>query len=367
MNNYKEMLNGITPAISDEALANAVMEKTRGIRRARVRAVSITAIVMAVLMGMTITAGAISDWDYPAVARFFFGGRQNVVDGMHNEINFVVDGLQNDFENVADIPITNYTIEVTGLYVDSKSILISMDFIADKPTFEVKGEASYQLIIPDDFHSNFLFNNSSNTWVSHNFSGIDVNVESEYVINVLYRLNHLSEEAEKGTVYTMVFSGINEWRGEINQNGENVYSRLIGTGETLIKFSIDKTASDNLVIVYPNVELDNGNVVTEIRIDPFKVTLFFDGIEDAGSEQLGEWIVVGEGPDAELHVAAALISLVHKDGSLTDFVRWGYSSLSDINTQTSWVRYEVTLDYEETLDASDIAAVIYKGNEILIG
>jgi len=90
MNSYNEILSEINPTLSDKALTEAVVKKTHIRNRAKVKNICITAIVAGLLAGMTITAGAISNWDYSVIARFFFGGSENVVEGMHDEIRYQI-------------------------------------------------------------------------------------------------------------------------------------------------------------------------------------------------------------------------------------------------------------------------------------
>ncbi|MDR2572236.1 MAG: hypothetical protein LBD23_18325 [Oscillospiraceae bacterium] len=374
MNNYIEVMNTISPSIESSTLTDIVIEKTRIRRRKSLHNLCVTATIIMILTSITITAGAVSDWDYPGIARYFFGGRQNVVEGMHDEIRYQVEDMPDEmrylFEGMPNEihyqEENNFTIEIAGLYADNQSILLSVDVIADEPIFDNSNNWNEFLVNHGD--GGHILNHIINQWepvsVSTRTSHVSANV-----INAFIRIDNLSHEVIEGNVYSIMFSGIRQYVGE--EEGKSVFSYPIGAKNTEIKFIIDKIAMENLVTVYPDITLENGNTITEMSINPFSITFLFDGIEEPPSDEENFWVFSEKIIDDEIvptvTYTLTILNIVTKSGTVMELINATYTCFSNSTDteQTTKMMFHVAID--DTLDANDIAAVVYRGIEIPIG
>jgi len=255
MNNYKDMLTEINPSKSNELLADSVVEKTQIIKRRNFRNTFVVMVVIVALAGFTITAGAVSGWDFSALARYFFGGSQIAAEGMHDEISYTI--IENTFEDLS--------FEVTGLYADDMAIMLSIEVSSDEPFFD--GDYSFNLW-PD--MKNILFDHSLDKWVDCEWqlSGF---FDSVYKQTFLYKLYFIDETILEGNEYSIAFS-----RAEFFSGIDLPGNRFL-QGRVEIKFAIDKLALMNSITATPDFQLDNGNVVNEIKVNPFNIFIFAEG------------------------------------------------------------------------------------------
>jgi len=256
MNNYKELITGINPAINSETLADAVVAKTQIIKRKKYRKTCTLIITIFVLMGFTITAGAVSGWDYSAVARYFFGGSQIVADGMHDEINYTI--VENTIEGI--------TFEITGLYVDDMTIMLSIEASSEKPVF---GDNYVFRFWPG--LDEILFDHSLDKWISCRWQQSSSYNPDLHKRTILFKLYYIDEPILEGNEYSINFSRNNPYPGP--DHPEDLPMR----GRLEIKFAVDKLALMNSITVNPNIELDNGNTIDEIRINPFSIVISANG------------------------------------------------------------------------------------------
>jgi len=371
MNRYNEILSKIDPTISDRSLADTVIKKANIRKRAALQKLIIAVIVAGLLTGMTITAGAISNWDYPAIARFFFGGSKNVVEGMHNEMRYqvVVDSNKINDENsvTGSIKGSGFSIELTGLYADEKSILIAFDIIADEPVFEMISISERGGSLGSGAGNNgYFFNNTLDLWEPTYSISKSYRSNGGNLAKAVYRITRLSNDVKVGNVYTLMFYGIELFLGT-EDNGDHILSNPIGNGPVEINFVIDTLAMGNNLTVYPGITLENGNIITEMYVSPFAILLHFDGIEEAPTLD-DSWIVtdiISADPDNVIIEARSYnnyISAVKKDGSALELINVTSESISDINTQKTWIRFDI--DFTQTLNVDDIFAIIYRGIEL---
>jgi len=334
MNQYNELFDKINPITSDDTFINEVLKKHQKRKAANKRTMILTMCIATVLMVSTLTAGAVNNWDYPAIARHFFGGNPVSIAGMHDEIRFTV--TKNTFEGI--------TFEVTGLYADTNDILISIDVISDEPIFQTFNK-SYNITTPNSLYNQFILNNTTGHWDKNYTSLANTTGRDKNTLTVVYRISNLSELVLEGNEYTMNFYGVENFTGI--EEGEPVYETLIGTGKAEINFTIDKLALENLIVVYPDIILESGNTIKELSISPFKLQVLFEGNEEVPF------------PDA-LHFAGFQLKM--KDGSISILSAAASSSRYDINTNISDMVYYIS--FNNLINVNDAAAVIYRGIEI---
>ena len=255
MNSYKDLITGINPTISNETLADAVVAKTQIIKQKKFRNACVLMIAIVALAGFTITAGAVNGWDYSTIARYFFGGNQIVVDGMHDEVNYTI------VENA----IEGFTFEITGLYADDMNIMLSIELTSEKPVF---GDNYSFMLWPDKDKT--LFDHSLDKWISCNLSQSSSYNHDLYKRTILCKLYYIEEPILEGNEYSIAFSRA-QFFGPDHLESHSL------PGRVEIKFAIDKLALINSITVNPNILLDNGYTIDEISINPFNISISATG------------------------------------------------------------------------------------------
>ena len=257
MNDYVETFNSIKPQISTDELADVVVEKTRVRERTKFRNTCVAVITITTMLSITLTVGAINGWDYTVVARFLFGGSQIAADGMHDEINFSI--IENTY--------TDIEFELVGLYADDMSILLALEITADEAAF---GEERVSKTGSAGGDLRFLFDHKLEKWVSCSWeSAFSYSQSSENT--VIYMITEIGNTISEGHEFSVVLP-VMQHIAAASHGGEGDLS-----GHVEIKFIIDHLAMLNSVTVYPNMTLGNGNVITELRISPFFIIMYFDG------------------------------------------------------------------------------------------
>jgi len=255
MNNYKDLIDGINPTINSETLADAVVAKTQIIKRKKYRNTCALIITLSILMGFTITAGAVSGWDFFPVARFFFGGSQIAAEGMHDEINYTI--VENTFNDLS--------FEVTGLYADDMTIMLSFEVSSNEPFFD----DNYSFNLWPDLNK-ILFDHSFDKWVNCQWQ-LSSSFDSVYKQTFLYKLFYIDETILEGNEYSIAFS-----RAEFFSGIDLPGARSL-QGHVEMKFEINKLALMNSITAIPDFLLDNGNVVNEVKVNPFNIFIFAEG------------------------------------------------------------------------------------------
>jgi len=296
MNNYKKLITSISPAINSETLADAVVAKTQIIKRKKYRKTCTLIITIFVLMGFTITAGAVSGWDYSAVARYFFGGSQIVAEGMHDEINYTV--VENTIQGI--------TFEITGLYVYDMTIMLSIEASSQEP-FD---ENSTLKLWPE--RDKALFDHSLDEWISCRWSLSGSYGSDMYKRTLLYKLDNIEEPIPEGSEYSIVFT-----QAEFYIDPDFPGNRAV-QGRVEIKFAIDKLALMNSITINPNVELDNGNIIDEIRINPFNIFISANGQTGFDNHDVHEYISLVDIDGKEIKLTP-LSYIYDKDGRWLKF------------------------------------------------
>jgi len=309
-------------------IESAVFEKMGAKQKKRVYAPRklIAAALAATLFTLTITAGAVTNWDYGAVARYFFGGSENVVEGSHKEINYEV--ISNTFEGLS--------FEVVGLYADSESLLVAVEITAEELVFEIDNDDFLRILVDVD-KTNFLPD-------SHVYGTFPTIVNANTVF-ITFHFPVLEDKIEVGNEYIIPIDEIRKY-----QLPAGIYNVFL-PGQADIKVVIDKLATQNLIHVYPNVTLESGNVLTEVKINPFNIRLHFDGEDGDFGIQLNE--------DSKFET---IVSVVTHGGEQIDMSPNNSSGI--VFDPRDKYKMFFFIPYEEALDVDDIAGIIFKGVEI---
>jgi len=380
MSNYIEMFDGIKPGKSNEALADAVVSRVQIRQRVKFRNTLVAVVIAVSLMGVTITAGAVNDWDYTAIARFFFGEDDIVVEGAHDVINY----------NIVENTIEGVNFEIAGLYADDLSILLAIEVTADEPIF---GDDLSIVLWPGSGKT--LFNHTLDKWVRCDWQQSSNSYTSEYTRTIIYRLTDIDGSINEGDEFTISFTRL-EWLGSY-ENTRTLPVRIE------IRFVVDKLALVNAVTVYPDVLLDNGNTITKVSINPFAVSIYSEGPEPLAPwsnpfEDVTNHVSFININGKELRIHNATIDIFDGDGNKLGFINGGgalriiqvieadensnwfiigayHGAIYDIEgnevfyisdgAKGGWVDGEATLSLKisaiNVLDVRNLAAVVYDG------
>ena len=348
---YNELFDKINPDTSDDTFTAEVLKKHQRRKNTNKRTIIFTICVISVLMISTLTAGAVNNWDYPEIVRSIFGS--NSIDytpfrgdpevlltdhaGGHEDINFTI-GI-NTFDGI--------TFDVTGLYAEANALIIFIDVISDVPVFSIGNESTYNTRNPDTENDAFLFNNTTGQWDAEHTRFSKIYVQNENTVTVIYRISDLSDSVSEGTEFTMMFYGITEMIGLINN--EPVLESKLGSGEAEIMFAINNLALENIISIHPDVLLESGNVIKEMRISPFCIWIKFDGNEEGLEKEFS-------------HIRT--IQLKMNDGSTATTSSNASTGKFDANTNIFEIMYYISFD--NLLNVKDIEAVVYRDVEIAL-
>jgi len=353
MNNYREMIGDVKPSLSSKALADAVVEKAHKKNRKMLRNASIIAVLIVILMGTTLTVGAVNDWDYSAVTRFFFGGSPNVVEGMHDELNYVV----------ADNTFSGVNFEVTGIYADIDAFLVAIDMIADEPMFSENMPAR---INRDEGKSGYEIGYTLEPSIRTGYYLLESVYVSDTVMTLVLRVTGIRDMGAivyNNRDYTVVFTeiisrtvidGVNYFEHP-NSIGDDQYeySKPFGDGQAVINFTIDKLAMENIVTIHPNIRLASGNIIKEVKISPFKVYMTFDGVEERS--QVTEAYLGDRYSDNGYSVTVV-------NANKAELVLFTSTMFGNTATGESFLTFEAPI--ANAIDVQNITTIIYRSVEI---
>ncbi|MCL2077760.1 MAG: hypothetical protein FWH08_05055 [Oscillospiraceae bacterium] len=323
---HKRVLNTLeTPKSNKNEKGKAITMKRKVLRFAAVTA--------GALIALTITAGAVSGWNYSELINNLFGNNQNLLENMQGEINYEV--VTNTFEGV--------DFEISALYADSESIFLAIDVLSEESLFGnnyagygVAMDMSGAIFYDEPLGGSEALMNGEAVW---NSLLRNVYVVDENIITIL-EFSTNTEGISAGEQYTVFINGITAI-GYLNEDDEYDYDTINGQAE--IKFIIGKTVNDNLIVLYPEIMLESGSVLEKLIVNPFAVCFYFTGLEDNvfTFEQNSIYIKT-------------------KDGEMInmgDIMQGGMYADSYVIMKTK---------YQNTLDLENIETVIYQGIEIPI-
>ena len=362
MNRYTQMIDNIQPASSNEAFADAVIGRVKKRKRIKTYRMVTSVFIATILLGLTITAGAITGWDYTAVTRYFFSDAQIVREGMQDVIDYSV--VENTFDN--------FTFEIIGLYADESTILLALSVIADDPVFN---DRQYLSLWPA---GQILFDHSSERLIRCYWTAT-TSVVSNTELIIVNEFTVIDGIISGGKEYSVLFDRI-EWAGNLNNDL---------SGRVEFRFLVDDLALENSITVFPNKVISNDKIMIEARINPFFITLLFEGSDIPNAYHVPDIIAFTDNDGDKINIAAAFSDLFDADGNKIGITRQGTVTF---NVDGTTVEYEGKIydengnnicliadsirvtDYRDerysviihispftTLDIRNIAAIVYEG------
>jgi len=346
MTNYKELMNDIEPKTSDDAFMSSVFGRNTKKTHKKLRNTCIFAVIMVALTGTTLTAGAVNDWDYIALARNLFGGKQALIEGMHEEISYTVSG------DAAQ----GISYRVSGLFAERDLIIVSIDIISKKPIFDVNLDyGKYTARWDGEF---LLFNHKMNRYEQILFAAAETIVTDEQTITVVYHFENLINEVLAGNEYTLNYAGIDITEVVLSQG--ITFFDAPETGNVNITFTIDEVTAKSEIIIYPDILLESVYTITEIHINLFGINIFLEG-EGEYIQSFGEYYTRDE---------YFSCSLIFRDGTviipMANFATYGGGDFGAPDNHAS-VEVEFRTFFGagvKTLSIEDIMKVVYLGVEI---
>lgn len=284
----------------------------------------IAAVAAAVILLGALTVSAVTG--LPEFVLNMFGNNQAVLDGLQSDVKYKV--LRNTFDGL--------TFEVSALYADKDAVFLAIDVVSDEPIFTEN----------DDGASTVMFNPlvlGKNDFTSISTRNYFIN---EYRLTILaYFSEPHSGEVKPGNEYTAAFSNFSFFSQE-------------DYGMVEIKFTIDELAMGNDVHVFPNTPTADGNTISEIKINPFRIMIIFENINlFAASEdyKLNHLDVAFKMANGEIINSENIIQSASSGGHTKNAA----GEITDGDASLS-----INFKFDSTFDVNDIEAVIYKGIEI---
>ena len=362
MSNYTDVLDSIKPSSSDDEFIDSVLGRSKKNRAANVRILGILVTVVVGLMALTITAGAVNDWDYPALFKKIFNDNPVVIESMDKDINYEV--VSNTFEGL--------TFEVSAIYADSDSLFLTIDITSDEPVFNESHEGNLggclgPLRLGDGFQG----------WPEFTVNTFSYHVLDEYrMVAAIY----FTEPVDRDTFPVFADHVPGYLEGVVNYNevvasggyfsihfrdGSNGLSGFpVSKGKAEIKFTVDAIDDQNVLLLSPDMRLENRVLVKEIKINPFSL------IVNYGWDASGLYIDETDLPYAHIFdrmdVSVLLkngdeipIVMLHDGGSIRS------SYINDFDDPDDII-CTALLYYDQLLIIDDIAAILFDKQEILV-
>jgi len=365
MNTYNDLLNDLELTSSDEAVVSAVLNKNNTIKRRKIHRAVVSVIIIVVLATSTITAGAVNDWDYAALLQRIFNNNQTVADSISGDINFSV--VNNTYDGI--------TFEVSALYADMDSLFIVVEISSKEPMFyesstgQIMGSLMSTLTLvpdkPDPEYServSFLLNDFSYYVIdetrmiavvyfgAHVFAG-KVEQSADYI----YYVQSFNEAVAAGREFALLFG-----RVPLPENPDYEGLPLRGGGAE-VRFTVNEVNEQNTILLYPDLSLENDDILKEIKINPFSVVAVFEGDEHLFKRGVFQHLA----NTAIIMNDGEMISLdeFDYDGGMIRSKSQYYFCFSDNSSRSGW---SATFHHDKLLDLDEIAAIIVYGIEIPI-
>jgi hypothetical protein len=316
---------------------------------------------------MTITVGAVNEWDYAKLLRSVFSDNQIVADSLDNDANYrVVNNTYDDF-----------TFELSGLYADNESLFIVVEIISATPAFnepltEWGGNLNSVYLLSESSGSEIAqvlsFNMSSfNFYVIDETRKVAVihytepswdEAFTDSSVNLLSNTFPFLKAVEEGREFTILF-GDASYSGPCSQT----FSGLpLKGGGAEVRFTIDALSMQEAIIMQPGLTLERNVVVEEIRITPFSYLVIFEenseapfmnagNLDNSVVEDFGS-IIMTNGDIKPLRMSRH--GEYGQDEGILQFVTYGYT----INYENfTWF---ATFRHDHLLDLDEVAAIVIK-------
>ena len=348
MSTYTDLIDDIEPTSSDEAVIASVLNKNRIVKRRKVRNLAISAFIVTIFAAMTITVGAVNDWDYTAVMQRIFNDNPVVAGSMEGNANYRV--INNTYDGI--------TFELTGIYADDESLFMIVEINSEKPIFaeplRVNGGSALRalLLAPDSPQSDQLYTNWPDR-VGFTMSDFRYHVIDETrKIAAIYlgesrpfqvpagmtsSVHPFHEAAASSREFVLLFGDI------MLPDGPDYSGLYLSGGSAELRFTVDAIDKQNVILINRDLPSVYNGLLKEIRITPFSLIIRFDGLSVPAEEY---------------------VDIVMKDGEIIPLrsisAGFGMGFLSDYENHT----WAATFHHDQLLNLDEVAAVIFNGIEI---
>ena len=347
MDNYKELFD-IHSTTNKEALVNKLMERAAHSTRRNTRVFK-PALIAAVI-ALTILVSGTTYAASTGLLQNLFGNNPAVLENIQEEVNFEV--LSNSFEGVE--------FEVIGLYADDDSILLMIEAIAeealftDEKVFIGSGMIGLTDYAPGVFPKGFISSES-------HIYRID-----EHRLTLLWYFSGSVTGVNPGTTHTLTIKPLlydvydsNGFVLLVDEEGESMISTGSIEGRAEIMFIVGDLIANNHIRLSPNIELESGDVLIEVVVNPFNIIFFLEGVKEYETFNADEsYIRMRDGTIKELDFCRENSIITRMTGGLT------YKSTHYGISHPTFLHLSFTQD--QTVVINDIEAIVYKSIEILV-
>lgn len=338
MNDIKQLYDNIVPNGSDEEFIHAVKVKAERPRRKRASGIALAA---AAALTLTLSAGAAAGWDYTAVFNSFFRNNDAIITALETQPEYKV--LQNTFENL--------DFKLTGLYVDSGTLFMTVEIESDYDLF-VNDEAVFY---GHDYRRGpdylMFVGNDENTRINAGGAYRTVFIDEK---NITMLCEFYAGDSTDFNGRELIFN-MDGFCGT-DHGGSQSKDLFLLEGLATLKFTVPENTENRQIHFFPDATLKDSDItVNEIYISPYLMrvnyvypTIFNDD---------GNYKTDRENID---------IKLKTKDGGIIDmtFPEWMGNTGTGVNDETTTI--SITIMRSKILDTDSIASVIIDGTEIKI-
>jgi len=357
MNTYNDLINDLEPASSERDVVTAIIDKNRMLKRKKVRSIYVSVIVIAILTTMTITVGAVNDWNYTNLLQNVFDNNQIVAESIENETNYRV--VNNTYDGI--------TFELAALYTDIESLFLIVDIISEKPVFNESDTVAGSLLstlvlisdspgrpdftVPDFMVNDFSFYLIDETRMIAVFFFAEPLSDDVLFANQVSHVSSFREAVEAGREFALLF-------GHTNFSGHSGLPLKGGGAE--VRFIIDSMDGHNVILMNPDLQLESDLILKEIRITPFSIVIRFDGVVEKLDKDI---FYYDNGWKTDISILMdngeiKALDMLDNNGGWLRSMSSGF--LADYENHS----FFATFNHDRLLALDNVAAIIFKGVEI---
>lgn len=335
MNDIKKLYENIVPNNNDEDFINTIKSKTKLPHKKHTKNILIA---VAMTMALTLSVGAVSGWDYTAIFNGFFKNNDKIISALKTPPEYEI--IQNTFESL--------DFSLTGLFVDSGTLFLTIDITSDNDLFEDDETVFYKndyrkgadfLILQDNKHINF----------GASYRTIFIDKKHITMLFEFYSAELTDFNGDELTFNMDGFCGVSH-----RENKTVEFFSMNGLAQ--FKFTVPENAENNQINIYPNITLDNSDItINEIYISPYlmKVNYVYptifneDGSYDTDKKKID-------------------IKLKSINGKTQDMTGSGWFGNKSTGVNNETTETLINIIFENVLDTNNIAAIIINDTEIEI-
>jgi len=345
--------------------------KNRTYKRKKIHKIITMVVIFSVFAAMTITVGAVNNWDYIA---FFSRESRQLVNDLFNENELIDESFNGDVNfRVVNNAFDGITFELSAVYADNESLLIFVDAFSEELIFTEKHHSKAGMIsgslslIPD---SNNL-NSTEQQQIFFPLNDFEFNIINEQHLLIIAFYAHIPDFNDDFGETGLFMKAVEEsWEFSLYIGSHNARRNGLPLpgGKADLRFTIDAADVNNSIEQFPDLQIDNNVVIHRIRVTPFYFIVYYDGHSDyilnrqANNIHQAEdngWLVniSFKMKNGDIRILDFLYDPYHSNGSLRSITH-------DFASDSTHKQIYGTFQYDKLLDIDEMTAIIINDVEI---